>query len=253
MPLHLRITKMFMKNVLLSGIIMLGVLNLHAQDESKEKKNASLILPGRANDHFMFQVGSTGWSGSAADTLKFRGLSKSINGFFMFDYPIRTSPRLSTAFGLGIASDQMQLKARYVGIKDQTSSIVFRNVADTTHFKKNKLTTTYLEAPIELRYTRNPLKPDASFKAAIGIRVGTLIRASMKYKTLENKSGNTINEYTMKEASKLFFNKTRMVATARAGVGNFTIFGSYQLTTLFKEGAGIEVRPYTIGLTISGL
>jgi len=57
----------------------------------------------------------------------------------------------------------------------------------------------------------------------------------------------------MKETSKKFFNSTRLVGIARIGFGHFSLYGSYQITTLFKEGVAAEIRPYSIGLTISGL
>ncbi|RYX99331.1 hypothetical protein EON78_03710 [bacterium] len=59
-------------------------------------------------------------------------------------------------------------------------------------------------------------------------------------KTLQNSSGTTLNDYVMKESSKRYFNTTRIVGTARVGYGHFTLFGTYQFTNLFKDGAAIE-------------
>jgi hypothetical protein len=39
----------------------------------------------------------------------------------------------------------------------------------------------------------------------------------------------------------------------RVGYGNVTLFGSYTLTDLFKEGQGPRVKPFSVGLTLSGL
>jgi hypothetical protein len=52
---------------------------------------------------------------------------------------------------------------------------------------------------------------------------------------------------------KDYFNRQRISATGRIGIGHFTVFGTYQLTPLFKEGVAAAIRPYTVGLTISGL
>jgi hypothetical protein len=57
----------------------------------------------------------------------------------------------------------------------------------------------------------------------------------------------------LKESSTKFFNKNRLSVTGRVGYGHFSLFGSYQLTTLFKDGFGPSVRPFSIGLTLSGL
>ena len=88
---------------------------------------------------------------------------------------------------------------------------------------------------------------------ALGVKVGTMLNAHTRNSKLEDKNGNSINEYVMKETSKRFFNKNRLVAMARVGMGHFTLYGSYQLTPLFKEGAGPQVKPFAIGLTLSGL
>ncbi len=245
-----------MKKVLLVSLSCLLLNGLFAQDSTmsvvpKQKKPA-LNLANRANDHFMLQLGYAGWGGQP-DSINIGGFSKSINVYFMFDFPFKTNPKLSMAFGPGISTDNIKFKKTYVGIKDNTSTIQFRNQADTNHFKKTKLVTAYLEAPIEFRYTANPYNSDKSLKFAIGVKVGTMLNAHTTNRDLETRSGGTLNNYTMKEASKKFFNTTRLSGTARVGLGHFSLYGSYQLTSLFKDGLGPNVKPYSIGLTISGL
>lgn len=208
-------------------------------------------MSNRANDHFLLQFGYTRWAGKP-DSINTNGLSKSINAYFMFDYPFKTNPKLSMAFGPGIATDHILFRKTYVGIKDLTNSIHFTNQADTNHFKKTKLATAYLEAPIELRFSANP-ETGKGFKGAIGIKIGTLINAHTRNTKFEDKNGNALNDYVMKESSKRFLNKNRISAQARLGYGHFTLYGSYQLTTLFRDGAGPQVRPFSIGLTLSGL
>jgi len=39
----------------------------------------------------------------------------------------------------------------------------------------------------------------------------------------------------------------------RVGLGHISVFASYQLTSLIKEGAGPKVKPYSVGITLSGL
>jgi Outer membrane protein beta-barrel domain len=241
-----------MKKLALFAFSCLLINSLLAQDTTFKKKKEPISLAGRANDHFLIQLGYTGWAGKP-DTIATTGLSKSFNVYFMFDFPFKTNPKLSMAFGPGISSDHILFDKTYVGIKDQTPTLRFTDQSDTNHFKKTKLNTTYLEAPIEFRYTANPLNSDKSFKFAFGVKVGTMINAHTRNKDLENKSGNALNSYTMKETSKRFFNTTRLVGTARVGLGHFSLYGSYQVTTLFKEGVAADIRPFSIGLTISGL
>ena len=80
-----------------------------------------------------------------------------------------------------------------------------------------------------------------------------MINAHTRNTKFSNRANTVINDYTMKEASKKFFNTTRISGMARIGFGHFSLYGSYQFTTLFKDGSGPEVRPFSIGLTLSGL
>jgi hypothetical protein len=241
----------FMKKILALTVLVLSVTFASAQDTTAPRRKATVDLSNRANDHLLFQIGSTNWAG-IPDTINTKGLSKSFNVYFMFDFPFKTNPHLSMAIGAGIGSDHILFTKTRVGIKDLTPTFQFTNVSDTDHFKKTKLATVYLEAPVEFRFTGNP-ETGKGFKAAMGVKVGTMINAHTRNAKLQNSSGNLINEFTMKESSKRFFNKNRLVVMARAGYGNFTLYGSYQVTPLLKDGSGPEVRPYSIGLTLSGL
>ena len=239
-----------MKKILAAAFCALLSFTLVAQENPAPKKKV-IDMSNRANDHFLLQFGYTSWAGKP-DSINTKGLSKSINAYFMFDFPFKTNPKLSMAFGPGVSTDHILFTKTYVGIKDQTNAIQFKNQADTNHFKKTKLATAYLEAPIELRFSANP-ETGKGFKAAIGVKVGTLLSAHTRNTKFEDKNGNLLNDYVMKESSKKFMNKTRISGQARFGYGHFTLYGSYQLTTLFRDGAGPEVRPFTIGITLSGL
>lgn len=224
-----------------------------AQTDSAAKRN--VLKPSnlpRSNDHIMMQLGYTTWQGQP-DSINTTGIPRTFNAYFLFDFPFKTNPHWSVAIGAGIATDNIYFDKTMVDIAGTSTTLRFRNVADTNHFKKYKLATTYAEAPIELRYSFRPDDNKRSVKLAIGAKVGTLLAAHTKGKTLQNKANTTLNDYKTKDYSKRYFNTNRLSLTARAGIGNFSLFGSYQVTTLFKEGVGPTVRPLTVGLTISGL
>ena len=119
--------------------------------------------------------------------------------------------------------------------------------------KNTSLQLAFLEIPLEFRYTANPDNDRKSLKFAIGVKAGTLLNAHTKGKNLENKNGNAISSHTAKVTDKSFFNTTRFAATARIGYGNFSLFGSYQINNLFKDGVAPEIKPFQIGLCLSGL
>ena len=234
-------------------LVILAGSSVFAQADTviTPKKAPSVTLP-RSNDHFMFQMGYATWQG-APDSVNTNGVPRSINVYFLFDYPFKTNPRLSTAIGAGIATDNIYFKETYIDLKENATTLRFQNVSDTNHFKKYKFATAYVEAPIELRYRSDPENDGKSFKAAIGAKVGLLLDAHTKGKTLQDKNDNTFISYTLKEKSKKFLNTNRISLTGRVGYGHFTFFTSYQLTPLFKEGLASTIHPMTFGLTISGL
>lgn len=241
-----------MKKILLLLVCTFFAASLLAQDTLEiPTKKQTIDLTNRPNDHFLFQFGYTGWTGTP-DSILTGGISKSINFYFMFDFPFKTNPHLSMGFGPGISTDHIVFNKTSVGIKDLTPSFYFSNRSDTNHFKKTKLATAYLEAPIEFRYSAHP-QTGKGLKTAIGIKIGTLINAHTRNTKWENKSGSVLNDYTMKEASKRFFNKNRLVVMGRIGMGHVSLYGSYQVTALLKDGSGPVVRPFSIGLTLSGL
>lgn len=228
-----------------------------AQDDStqtspKPKTTVSVNNLPRSADHFMLQLGYTGWAG-APDSIKTGGVPRTFNLYVMMDFPFKTSPNWSVALGVGIATDNVYFDKTALLLNGTTTNLVFQNQADTTHFKRYKLATSYAEVPLELRFSSSPNNNSRSFKVALGAKVGLLLNAHTKGNTLQNSAGNTLNDYKEKIFAKDYFNRQRISATARVGVGSFTLFGSYQLTPLFKEGVAAAIRPYTVGLTLSGL
>jgi hypothetical protein len=242
---------MNLTRIILPALLLISITGLAQDTPKKTKSKPKIDLTGRPNDHLLLQAGYTQWA-NLPDTLSTSGLSKSFNAYLMFDFPFKNDPRLSMAFGPGIGSDHILFTKRRVGIAELTPTLQFTNVQDTNHYKKTKLATVYLEAPIEFRYNSNPEKNNG-FKWAVGVKVGTLINAHTRNTKWESRSGNLLNNYVMKESSRRFFNRTRLVAHGRVGLGHIAVYGSYQLTTVIKDGFGPAVRPYTIGLTISGL
>jgi len=253
MKILLSLRQILMKKIFLVLISSLTVVTICAQDVPKPAPpKQPPNLRSRANDHFLLQIGVTNWA-KIPDSINTKGLSRSFNMYFMFDFPFKSNPKLSVGIGAGIGTDNIYFDKTYVGLKDITSTLRFQDLSDTSHFKKYKLTTTILEAPIELRFSSNPATPNKSVKVALGVKAGLLLKAQTKGKTLQNKAGGTLIAYTEKQGSKRFFNSNRFAATARIGYGVWGLFGSYQLNPLFKEGFGPDVRPYTIGISLSGL
>ena len=241
-----------MRRILFSLFLFSSALVASAQIDTTTPVKIFRPMETRSKDHLLIQFGGAWWQ-NRPDSIKTKGFSRTFNFYLMWDFPFKSSPNLSVALGPGISTDHVFLDKMTAGIKDPTNSIVFDDRSDTTHFKKYKVATAFLELPIELRYFSNPDEDGKSFKVALGLKAGTMLSAWVKGKNLEDRNDNTLNEYIMKEKSKRFFNTSRFSAMARLGYGHFTLFGTYSFTPLFKEGLGPKMNAMSVGLTLSGL
>src|SRR5690606_30868686 len=87
----------------------------------------------------------------------------------------------------------------------------------------------------EIRYSTKPDDPARSFKISVGGRIGYMYDSFTKIKYKEN---SEVKQLKNKQDFNL--TKFRYGLTARIGVGNFSLFGYYNLTPLFEEGKGLS-------------
>jgi len=250
--------KKFLSVVLAISISLL----LFSQDKTststkKKKKDWSQVkLTNRANDHFMIQYGWLNWA-NIPDSINKRGWSNTFNAYFMIDMPFKTDPRFSIAFGPGIGVDNMFFEKTTVTITNHLKPLEFKNLADTNHFNKYKLVNAFAELPLELRFVLNPENTNKSFKVAIGAKVGIQMSAHTKGKEWKDKNGHIVtgfdDKFVQKNKDKYFFNGNRFQGTFRVGYGFISAIGTYQFNSLIKEGLGPQVKPWSVGITISGL
>lgn len=209
---------------------------------------SKLDLSKRASDHFMFQFGLAGWAGKPAN-ITTRAFNRTFNAYFLFDFPFKTNPRLSVAVGPGVGTDNIYFKDMTVDLNNRNGATFTRDTV--VQYKKHKLATGYIEAPVELRYSTRPDNMNKGWKFALGVKVGTMIDAKVKSKIDLDATGT--GGYFTKEKDRRYLNTTRFALTGRVGLGNFSVFGTYTVTDFFKEGQGPVVRPFSVGLAISGL
>jgi len=247
-----------MKKAILFLFLATTGISLFAQETEKKKKKdwSKVNLAGRPKDHLMLQVGYLQWL-NKPDTIATKGFARTVNVYFSFDFPFKVDPRFSVGLGAGVGADNMFFDKgadRNLNIINSSAfSFAKETGKDTANkYKSMKLATTYLEAPVELRFMVDPEHPNKSLKFALGVKVGTIISATDKTKFTSDGSGN--GAYVLKEKSRVHFNNLRLAGTARIGFGNFAIFGQYQLNDFIKEGRGPnQIRPFTFGLALTGL
>lgn len=221
---------------------------------SQSIKIPKIDMSNRPADHLMIQYGSDSWT-SRPDSVRTGGFSRHFNMYFMFDKPFKTNPKLSVAFGVGIGSSNMFFENTRLDLKSNSFRLPFTAIDSTDHFKKYKVVNIYGEIPIELRYYSNPANPNKSWKAAVGVKVGTLLKTYTKGKDLVNKAGASIYgpTYIVKENDKRFFNTTMLALTGRIGYGFMSLDAGYQFNGVLKDGVGASMNRFSLGITISGL
>ena len=246
-----------MKKVILSAVSILffGMfLNAQTAATTGSKK---LDLTGRPADHLMFQFGADTWTNTPDSVNLGGGFSRHFNLYFMYDKPFTTNPHYSVAFGGGLGTSNIFFDNRtYVDVKSTANTLPFRQLdATSNHFSKFKVTTIYFEIPLELRYFSDPEHPGKSWKAAAGLKLGTLLKSYSKGKNMVSSTGNSINGKTFiqREQNKRFFNTTDIALTGRVGYGIVSLDLGYQVNGVLRDGFGPVMNKFSVGFTISGL
>ncbi|MCD6064968.1 MAG: hypothetical protein K0R82_2879 [Flavipsychrobacter sp.] len=229
------------KRLAFAAILLLPA-TLQAQDVVKGSSNTATQVEKPARDFVMLQVAYEGWK--APDSINTTGFGRAFNAYLCYDFPIGKS-NFSFAGGIGIGTSNVYLKDQEIVLND-TAAPAATFIPETRDYKKYKLTTAYLEAPFELRFFGNKINRNKGFKAAAGLRVGTLVGAHVKGKDADTK-------IVYKTNTKNYLENWRFAVTGRLGWGNFSLYGAYNLTNLYKDNAGPTITPYQLGLCITGL
>jgi len=233
----------------LLAFILIPASMLLAQDAAdKMNKSATpppIVKPSR--DFIMINLGYNTWL-NKPDSVKTKTIGYTFNAFVCYDFPFKKT-HFSFAAGLGVSNSVVYLDHQVIANRNaDTLGVQARFIADTMGYKRYKFATTYLQAPFELRYFSNAANRNKGFKAAIGLQVGTLLGAHTK--GLRSISGTNVRE---KVNTKRYVSPWNFAATARVGWGNFAIYGSYNITNVFKDNAGPEATPLSVGICLTGL
>lgn len=244
-----------MKRILIVMAVSLFAVHTMAQKSpadstatAKQKKKFNFILGDHANDHLMLQLGYSDFL-NKHDSVSLRGFSRSVNAYFMMAFNSVSDPRFSLAVGLGVGTDNYYLNKQRIDITNQQRGTFVTDTAND--YKKSKLAMAYLQLPLELRFSSNPDNPNRAWKFALGVKGGLLMSAHTKVKMIRDVNG--VPNYTIKYKDNHLFNSATADGTFRVGYGVFSLFTDVEITNFFKANAGPPIRPFTVGVTISGL
>lgn len=195
----------------------------------------------KGKDYIVIQAGYAGLTGTGASTLHM-GFNRTLNIALMYDIPLNET-RFSLGAGLGVGADNFYFKKEKIDITSTTSP----NRVASDNYQRSKLSTTYLEIPLELRFHQFQHDLNRGFKVGIGIKAGYLLNAHTR--VVNNSTGHNVTET---QSSKYWFNTIRFVPTVRIGWGNFAVFGTYGITPVFKSNSTYSLKAYSVGVSFGG-
>ncbi len=218
----------------------------YSKDSTRNLYNHLTPISKPSRDFLMIELGYNNWI-SKPDSIKTKSFGYVFKSYLCYDFPIKKS-KLSFATGIGINAAVVYFDKQVMAVNDTGTLGNAAHFLSSTEYKRYKFTTVYLQAPFELRYYGNTQNRNNGFKAALGVEVGTLLGAHTK--GIRSVGGTTIKD---KENTKRYVSPWNFAATARVGYGNFSLFGSYNITGVYKDANGPVITPMTVGLCISGL
>lgn len=112
---------------------------------------------------------------------------------------------------------------------------------ETLEYEKNKFNTTHLAVPLLIGFETKPWDTENSFRMQFGYSPALMLRGKTKLKY----NGQ-------KDIEKDDFNlaQFRHEVNYIIGYGDFNLYASYDLTSMFAEGEGPELHPFSVGLVI---
>jgi len=250
----------FLKQTLMKKLITIilfsaiGIYSVKAQDENKIKSRYS----GK-EEKLMLNFYTDLWQ-NVDSSMTVSAYSPGFDVYGMYNIPFGKS-KFAFGFGLGFGTHNIRSNAmpanefRHDSVLGnvETGNTIFERIPDYVNNKEikydiNKLTLTYFDIPLELRYkTKN--KKDDAIKFAIGFKVGYLLSSHTKYKGNDLSGGDFDVKYKTYKIKNI--EPLRYGATARFGYGIWNVFGYYSLSKIFKVDKGPEMYPISAGICIT--
>jgi hypothetical protein len=219
-----------------SAFVFLSLVTsaVFAQTETPKKVSRRPDIPGTFALEFGF---NQDLSGPDQFSLGFFG-SRTVNLYYQYDFRILNSS-FSFVPGIGLSLERFKFTndntLGYNGTDLQSIVMVPPADAGFPNIRKSQLITNYVDVPVEIRYSTKPDDPARSFKISVGGRIGYMYDSFTKIKYKEDSEVKKL-----KDKQDFNLNKFRYGLTARIGVGNFSLFGYYNLSPLFEEGKGLS-------------
>jgi hypothetical protein len=223
-----------MKKIALLCFLVAVLVPSFAQEVAPKKTSARPDIPGT----FVLEIGLNRALGAPSQFKQGLWGSRSLNIYYQYELRILKS-RFSFVPGIGFSLERWKFKdGRILAYNDASVGTELalwapNRLGYTSGVRKSQLITNYFEIPVELCYRTRPEDPARSFKIAIGGRIGYLFDSFSKVKYKDDGQVKHIKDKQDFELTKI-----RYGLTGRIGVGNVSLFGYYNLNSLFESGKG---------------
>ena len=228
--------------VILSTTVAQNLLDGKNYERSKTDTLPQVEKVEIFRDRLVVDVFQSFWLGmpAAVNSAKF---NPGVNVSILWDIKRKSQSPLSFGIGAGVNYHTQNSNA-LIGI-DSKNWITRYHILphmEEPH-KICRLDVVSLYIPLELRFRYN------EFKVTVGTRLGSIVSVGQRYRGKDLSGKDQMLDYKDYQ----IFNKMKYHFDfyLRAGYGGLGFFYSYQLTPLFESGKGPQVRPMSIGISIS--
>ncbi len=227
-----------MKKYLCILFIAIMTINMASAQDAKDE---TTVTPKHTSkqERFIMDFGFDSWTkvptGIKTDWLK----SRRFEFYFMKDRAFAAG-HMAIAYGLGMSFTNVNSNGSFAIANGNTHLL---QIPDTLLPSQNKLSTNFLEIPLELRFRTSPLHHGNRLKLAVGAKAGYLFQDHTKIEdgALKEKFYNTPN-----------LNNFRFAYTARIGYGKWSLMGYYGINSLIKKGKGDDqIIPFGVGIAFT--
>lgn len=233
--------------VLLSGFCLAQEVSTETVSDTKAKKKRK---PPR-KEMILVNLNFDAWLGTPAGIQSKWFSSRGVDVAILYDQVIARSC-FSAAAGVGFNSHNIHMEGfpiEYAIESGGTYTKLEDSFFDGKKINVNKLSTNFIDIPIEVRFRSKPHKNGKRIAASVGFKLGWLVQSHTKTKTDEDlffKAENFRSKIKTYDIPNLTM--FRYGVTARVGYANFYLNFFYSLTPLFRDGRGTEAVPISIGI-----
>ena len=179
------------------------------------------------------------WSGVPAN-VDTRTINQGASVFGMLNFPLGEG-MTSFSIGLGIRNHNMYSNSRIDDVKADT--INFSPIPDSVIYRRSKMNLVYLDLPVEFK-----LRFKNGIKVTVGFKAGWLIDSKEKYygDDYDARIGRKVKSKKIRNLENFSYGPT-----FRIGYKFISLYSYYQISDAFTRNLGPELRPFSVGLTLT--